>query len=162
MQQLANSKHLTALCETVGRAHKTAEHFSQVPASSWCSCINAKVTCMPLMQPCLERTSLGRKQTLTYLKGYQHESSDLAGLMSCEGPARSSLQNSLAGSSKSSTGTASPTCSSPLPRWVEQDRQVRSSVRDNCTSTVQPAESVVAVLQGMQQLGLQERQHACR
>eukprot|EP00775_Hariotina_reticulata_P011400 gene11400-11548_t len=44
--------------------------------------------------------------------------------MSCEGPVRNSPQSSLTCSSKSLAGNASPTCNSPLPRWVEQDRQV--------------------------------------
>lgn len=36
----------------------------------------------------LQGKSLGRKQTLTYLKGYQHESADLGAQMSAEGAAK--------------------------------------------------------------------------
>lgn len=103
------------------------------------------------LQPCLEKASLGRKQTLTYLRGYQHDDPDKAGLMSCDGPARGpsspgiyssssgaaaavagTYGGSSCGSPKigSSQGGGAPStsgggCSSPLPKWVELDRQVR-------------------------------------
>eukprot|EP00879_Flechtneria_rotunda_P013527 GHRR01014124.1.p1 GENE.GHRR01014124.1~~GHRR01014124.1.p1 ORF type:complete len:312 (+),score=105.18 GHRR01014124.1:163-1098(+) len=92
--------------------------------------------------PCLENKNLGRKQTLTYLKGYQHKDPDMAGLMSADGAGRASpagrsaptgsgfnktadsVGSGSAGDlSSMATGSGSRSCS-PLPKWVEQDRQV--------------------------------------
>lgn len=84
-------------------------------------------------QPCMEGKPLGRKQTLTYLKGYPQQDPDVSGLMSCDGGARPAGSPKIGAAyspSASSSGAAaaapgSPkTCSSPLPKWVEQDRQV--------------------------------------
>ncbi|KAF8065932.1 efhc2 [Scenedesmus sp. PABB004] len=82
------------------------------------------------LPPCLEKQSLGRKQTLTYLRGYQHEAPD-AGLMSSDGPARGpgvgftipAAHTAGGGSPRASSGAASP-AGSPLPKWVEQNGQV--------------------------------------
>ncbi|WIA37576.1 hypothetical protein OEZ86_014482 [Tetradesmus obliquus] len=75
--------------------------------------------------PCLENKNLGRKQTLTYLKGYQHETPDISGLMSSDGPARPSGSRipagTYCGSPKSAPGSPSAT---GLPKWVEQNGQV--------------------------------------
>jgi hypothetical protein len=85
----------------------------------------------------MENKSLGRKQTLTYLKGYPQQDPDVSGLMSCDGrarPTQSAKIGAYSPSSSSSGGAAteeaasagsSKTCGSPLPKWVEQDRQVR-------------------------------------
>jgi hypothetical protein len=84
----------------------------------------AVVVCC-LLQPCLENKNLGRKQTLTYLKGYQHETPDISGLMSSDGPARPSGSRipagTYCGSPKSAPGSPSAT---GLPKWVEQNGQV--------------------------------------
>jgi hypothetical protein len=81
-----------------------------------------------LLQPCLENKNLGRKQTLTYLKGYQHENPDMSGLMSSDGPARPSPSRipagTYCGSPKSAPGSPSAT---GLPKWVEQNGQVRET-----------------------------------
>lgn len=96
--------------------------------------------CAGLLQPCLENKSLGRKQTLTYLKGYPQQDPDVSGLMSYDGkarPAQSPKIGTYSGSGSSSgaaTGeavaTGSPKCDSTLPKWVEQDRQVCWAWRD--------------------------------
>ncbi|KAF6256559.1 hypothetical protein COO60DRAFT_1627135 [Scenedesmus sp. NREL 46B-D3] len=75
--------------------------------------------------PCLENKNLGRKQTLTYLKGYQHENPDISGLMSSDGAARPSgtriSAGTFCGSPKSAPTSPSAT---GLPKWVEQNGQV--------------------------------------
>lgn len=93
-----------------------------------------------LLQPCMERASLGRKQTLTYLKGYPQQDPDPSGLMSCGEPALSSTSrigaswaaqpSALDTSTNSSCSPKSPggtldKVGAPLPKFVEQDRQVR-------------------------------------
>jgi hypothetical protein len=90
-------------------------------------------------QPCLENKSLGRKQTLTYLKGYPQQDPDVSGLMSYDGRARPAQSPKIGASYSASGGSSSgaatgeadyavgsphAACSSPLPKWVEQDRQV--------------------------------------
>lgn len=94
------------------------------------------------LQPVLERKSLGRKQTLTYLRGYQREDPDPSGLMSRETPDRQggSVCGGLTISSEPAQGWVSPTATgsaspatrtlsgtgSPLPKWVEQNGKVRA------------------------------------
>lgn len=79
-----------------------------------------------LLQPCLEGKSLGRKQTLTYLKGYQHEAADLGSLMSAEGAAQTAKGLIAATYDSPKAGVASHTGSgSPLPKWVEENGRVR-------------------------------------
>lgn len=87
--------------------------------------------CWCSVQPCLEKEHLGRKQTLTYLRGYQHETPDLSGLMSSDGPARPSAARIPAnyGSPKSAPGSPS---ASGLPKWVEQNGQVQSGNAMSC------------------------------
>jgi hypothetical protein len=106
-------------------------------AACYTSCPWCASCCHPcnFIQPCLENKSLGRKQTLTYLKGYPNQDPDVSGLMSYDGSARPAQSPkiaalSISGSLKGAAAgdAASPespqACGSPLPKWVEQDRQV--------------------------------------
>ena len=85
----------------------------------------------------LEGKSLGRKQTLTYLKGYQHEGADLGSRMSAEGAAKGTGTHVPANYGSPKTGTLIGTAGSygspkagtatqrgsgsPLPKWVEEN-----------------------------------------
>lgn len=77
------------------------------------------------MQPCLENKSLGRKQTLTYLKGYQHEAADIGSLMSAEGAAKPHGSKHFSSSGSPTARTASRDGSqSAMPKWVEENGKV--------------------------------------
>lgn len=120
---------------------------------------------------------MGRKQTLTYLKGYPQQDPDVSGLMSYDGAARSAhspkiASHPLVGSGGSSLGASaeepgSPananTSSSPLPKWVEQDRQVRHAA--TCYITHMPAlfrqhsDSAVELFAGRNPCGYLQLKH---
>ncbi|KAI8464444.1 MAG: hypothetical protein J3K34DRAFT_526184 [Monoraphidium minutum] len=76
---------------------------------------------LPGYQPCLEKQNLGRKQTLTYLKGYANESEPLisCGEACAAPPARELIASMAFGEPRAASALGES-----LPKWVENDRKV--------------------------------------
>lgn len=94
-------------------------------------------------QPCLENKNLGRKQTLTYLKGYANESEPLMACGEARAPAAQSPTRAAAASPSGELGAASLAFGEPrsasalgesLPKWVENDRKVRGGRGSACAA----------------------------
>jgi hypothetical protein len=90
-----------------------------------------------MAQPCLEKAHLGRKQTLTYLKGYAYGSEALMSVGEQPGGDHSPGSTAAAAVAQQGTGPLmgsmafdEPHAASPLgeslPKWVENDRKVRA------------------------------------
>jgi hypothetical protein len=68
----------------------------------------------------MEGKTLGKKQTLTYLKGYANEAPVMA-TDGCPSPSKGLISATTYGSPKSSQ-----LVDSTLPKWVEQDKKVQN------------------------------------
>lgn len=75
--------------------------------------------CAVYEQPCLEKKNLGRKQTLTYIKGYSNE----APVMTVDEPLSPNSTQLIATQTYGSP-KATQNLGTTLPQWVENDRKV--------------------------------------